>query len=88
MLMPRVEKIYTNEEEIEEFNSFKREVSKEGDTIRLIFENGRLLGSWGSILEKLEKLNALDAASGILNELTSKQMKIFEEAVKRRSLFK
>jgi len=38
--------------------------------------------------EKLvEKIDALGAASGLLNELSQGQMQIFEEAVKRRPLF-
>jgi hypothetical protein len=38
--------------------------------------------------KKIEKLNAIEAISGILNELTAAQIEIFEEAVKRRHLFK
>ena len=34
-----------------------------------------------------EKLDALKGLSGLLNELTPEQIKIFEEAVKRRPLF-
>lgn len=37
---------------------------------------------------KIEKLKVLEDVSGMLNELTSEQMKIFETAVKRRPLFK
>jgi hypothetical protein len=36
----------------------------------------------------IEKLNALDAVFGILNELSSEQREAFEKAVKRRPLFK
>jgi len=35
----------------------------------------------------VEKINALEAVSGLLNELTPEQMQIFEEAVQRRPLF-
>ena len=35
-----------------------------------------------------KKLNALRAASGTLNDLTSEQMETFETAIKRRPLFK
>lgn len=37
---------------------------------------------------KVEQLRVLEDVSGILNELTPQEMKIFEEVVKRRSLFK
>ena len=38
--------------------------------------------------EKLvEKINAIEAVSGLFNELTSEQMEIFEAAVKRRPFF-
>jgi len=36
----------------------------------------------------IEKLNVLEAVSGMLNELTSEQMEIFEATVKRRPFFK
>lgn len=36
----------------------------------------------------MEKLNALEAVFGMLNELTSEQRESFERAVKRRTLFK
>lgn len=36
----------------------------------------------------VDKINALEAVSGLLNDLTYEQMEIFESAVKRRSLFK
>jgi hypothetical protein len=40
-------------------------------------------------LEKtIKKLNALEAASGILKELTPEQSRIFDEAIKRSPLFK
>jgi prevent-host-death family protein len=35
-----------------------------------------------------KKLNALEAASGTLNDLTSQEMATFETAIKRRPLFK
>jgi hypothetical protein len=35
-----------------------------------------------------EKLNALEAVSGMLNQLTAEQMGIFETSVRRRPLFK
>lgn len=35
----------------------------------------------------VEKIAALEAASGLLNELTADQMEIFEAAVKRRPFF-
>ena len=34
--------------------------------------------------KKIERLNALDAISGIINDLTPAQIEIFEQAVKRR----
>jgi len=37
--------------------------------------------------KKLEQIKALENVSGMLNELTSEQMAIFDEAVKRRPLF-
>jgi hypothetical protein len=36
----------------------------------------------------IEKLNALEAVSGMLNELTAEQIEIFETSAKRRPLFK
>jgi len=36
---------------------------------------------------KTEQIKALKSIAGILNDLTPEQMKIFEEAVKRRPLF-
>lgn len=85
MSMLQVEKIYAAEKEIEEFNNAKKQILKEQDAIRQIFENGSLLTRWSFILEKL---NALDAVFGMLNELTPEQRETFEEAVKRRPLFK
>jgi len=38
--------------------------------------------------KQIRKLDALKAATGILNDLTPEQMKIFEATVKRRPLFK
>lgn len=35
-----------------------------------------------------EKIKALDAASGMLSDLTDEERKIFEEAIKRRPFFK
>ena len=35
----------------------------------------------------IEKLDALEAVSGMLNELTDEQIEIFETSVKRRALF-
>jgi len=35
-----------------------------------------------------ERLAALDAVSGMLNDLTEEQIKVFEESVKRRPFFK
>jgi hypothetical protein len=52
--------------------------------LKLIFENARLLSSFVCLSEKL---NALETVSGMLNELTAKQMEIFEEAVKKRPFF-
>lgn len=43
------------------------------------------LQDWDNILVKL---NALDDASGLLDELTSKQKEVFEAAIKRRPLFR
>jgi len=43
------------------------------------------LRNWEIIIEKL---NALDAVSGMLNELNNEQLEIFEASVKRRPLFK
>ncbi len=40
---------------------------------------------WESIIEKI---NALESVAGLLNELTSEEIEIFEAAVKRRRLFK
>jgi hypothetical protein len=37
---------------------------------------------------KVEQIKVLEDVSGMLNELTSGQMEIFEEVVKRRPLFK
>jgi len=37
---------------------------------------------------KVEQIKVLEDVSGMLNELTSEQMEIFEEVVKRRPLFK
>jgi len=37
---------------------------------------------------QIRKLKALKAAAGILNDFTAEQMKVFEENVKRRPLFK
>ena len=36
----------------------------------------------------IEKINALEAVSGLLDELTHEQREIFEAAVKRRPLFR
>lgn len=36
----------------------------------------------------VDKINALEAVSGLLNDLTYEQMEIFESTVKRRPLFK
>ena len=38
--------------------------------------------------KKIEQLNAIEAISGILNALSSEQIEVFEQAVKRRPLFK
>ena len=35
----------------------------------------------------IEKLNTLEAVSGMLDELTTEQMEIFETSIKRRPLF-
>ena len=40
------------------------------------------------LIEKKEKIKALEAVSGILSDLTPAQMEIFEASVKRRPLFK
>lgn len=81
-----VKKIYENEKDIKEFNSFTKQMSKEKDAIHLIFENASpFLTDFVSISEKLK---VLDDVSGMLNELTPEQMKIFETSVKRRHLFK
>lgn len=40
------------------------------------------------IYRKIEQLKALEEITGMLNELSESQIKIFEEAVKRRPLFK
>jgi hypothetical protein len=45
----------------------------------------RELQDWDSIISRL---NALDDASGLLDELTSEQKEAFEAAIKRRPLFK
>lgn len=38
--------------------------------------------------KKIERLKALDAISGILNDLTPAQIEIFEQAFKRRPFFR
>lgn len=35
----------------------------------------------------IERLNALESVSGILNDLTDEEMEVFDETVKRRPLF-
>jgi len=42
---------------------------------------------WERMKNIIEKLNALDAVFGMLNELTPEQREAFEKAVKRRPLF-
>jgi len=80
-----VEKIYKNKEEVEEFDNFRRQILSDTEAIQNIFENGLFLGNSASILEKLD---ALENVFGMLNELTPEQREAFEEAVKRRPLFK
>jgi len=43
---------------------------------------------WERMKKIIETLNALEAAFGMLNELTPEQREAFEKAVKRRPLFK
>lgn len=38
--------------------------------------------------KKIEQLNAIEIVSGMLNELTSEQIEVFERSVKRRLFFK
>lgn len=80
-----VEKIYANEREKGEFNRFRKQRLKEQDVIQWIFEDGEFLSKSASILEKLE---ALESVFGMLNELTPEQREVFDEAVKRRPLFR
>ena len=42
---------------------------------------------WDKMKKIIDKLNALEAVFGMLNELTPKQREAFEKAVKRRPLF-
>lgn len=85
MPIARVEKIYKNKEEVEEFDNFNKQVLNDTEAIQNIFENGPFLGDSASILEKLD---ALESVFGMLNELTPEQREAFEEAVKRRPFFK
>lgn len=52
----------------------------------LEFENDTVLSE--EFFRKIEQIKALNDVSGMLNELTSEQMDIFEKVVKRRPLFK
>jgi DNA-directed RNA polymerase specialized sigma24 family protein len=42
---------------------------------------------WEKMKKMMEKLNAIEAVFGMLNELTPKQRESFEKAVKRRPFF-
>lgn len=85
MSIAHVRKIYDNEEEIKEYNSFRKQISKEQDVIHQILKSGELLARGSSIFGKL---NALDAVWGMLKELTPEQIKLFDESVKRRPAFR
>lgn len=81
MPIAEVEKIY-DKEEIREFNSLEKQWNS---TIPYIFENARLVSDFVSLSEKFD---ALESVFGMLNELSPEQRESFEEAVKRRPLFK
>ena len=82
--MIKVENIYQNKVEIEEFNNFSKAMKEEKELISIIFDN---VGFIDDLICVLERLKALEEATGILNELTSEQIKIFDEVVRRRDFF-
>ncbi|MDI6839549.1 MAG: hypothetical protein QMD71_01625 [bacterium] len=85
MPIAQVGKIY-NKKEIKEFSSFEKQMLKEwNNTIPHIFENTKVVSNLVSLFEKLD---VLETVFGMLDELSPKQRETFEEAVKRRSLFK
>ena len=66
---------------------YKMQIDYSSSIYRLLeLENDTVLSE--ELFRKIEQIEALNDVSGMLNELTSEQMDIFEEVVERRPLFK
>ncbi|MDO8137234.1 MAG: hypothetical protein Q6354_06295 [Candidatus Brocadiales bacterium] len=82
-MLVKPEKVYRDKEDIEEFNRASEIVARKRSAISFIFECSFL----SEIAARRGKIKALESVAGMLTELTKEQIKIFEEAVRRRPLF-
>lgn len=83
MALVQVEKVYKDKKDVDDFNKAREEIAKKRDAVSSVFQYHLS----GKLAACLEKIRAVEAVNGMLDELTEGQIRTFEEEVRRRQLF-